>query len=78
VLESVARTKRAIVTHQATRFLGPGAEIAAIITEALSADLAAPVVRLGADFAPVPFSTALSVFPTAERIVEEARTLVHR
>jgi pyruvate/2-oxoglutarate/acetoin dehydrogenase E1 component len=78
VLESVARTKRAIITHQATRFLGPGAEIAALITEALSTDLAAPVVRLGADFAPVPFSTALSVFPTAERIVEEARTLVGR
>jgi len=75
VLESAARTGRVIVTHQATQFMGPGAEIASIITERLWGRLAAPVVRLGADYVPVPFSSALSVVPTAESIAQAARTL---
>ncbi|CAN5344296.1 alpha-ketoacid dehydrogenase subunit beta [soil metagenome] len=76
ILESVSRTRRAIITHQATRFAGPGAEIGSLITESLFSELRAPVVRLGADFVPVPFSTALNVYPTAATIEAASRGLM--
>ncbi|MCR2764336.1 alpha-ketoacid dehydrogenase subunit beta [Microbacterium sp. zg.B48] len=76
VLESVGKTRRVIITHQATKFMGPGAEIATLITERIGKDLAAPVLRLGADYVPVPFSSSLSVVPTAKDIAAAARALV--
>jgi pyruvate/2-oxoglutarate/acetoin dehydrogenase E1 component len=75
VLDSVSRTRRAIVTHQATKSLGPGAEIASRITEELFNELDAPVVRIGSPFVPVPFSSSLPIFPTAETIKDAARQL---
>jgi pyruvate/2-oxoglutarate/acetoin dehydrogenase E1 component len=44
ILESVARTRRAVVAHAASAFCGPAAEIAALITEQLFGDLVRPVV----------------------------------
>lgn len=54
VLASVRKTRRAIVAHQAATFAGPGAEVAAQISEALFTELAEPVVRVGAKFSPIP------------------------
>ena len=76
VLASVAKTKRAIVTHTATEFLGPGAEISSQIHEALFGQLVAPVMRLGAMYAPIPFSPELKVFPGEDNLVGAARRLV--
>ena len=76
VLTSVAKTRRAIVTHTATEFLGPGAEISAQIHEQLFGQLAAPVVRLGAAFSPIPFSPELQVFPRDGDLVRAARTVL--
>ena len=53
------RTNRAIVVHEAVRFGGLGAEIAAQIQEEAFDYLDAPVARVGAPFSPVPFSPAL-------------------
>ena len=76
VLASVARTRRAVVVHGATRFAGPGAEIAATITEELFEDLAKPVVRLGARFVPTPFlASGLEAMPVTEDVVEAVRRL---
>lgn len=75
VLSSVERTRRALITHQATRSVGPGAELAALITEELFGELAAPVLRLGAEFVPIPFSSALNTFPTTQSIVAGIRQL---
>jgi pyruvate/2-oxoglutarate/acetoin dehydrogenase E1 component len=76
VLASAARTRRAVVVHGATRFAGPGAEIAATITEALFEDLAHPVVRLGARFVPTPFlASGLEPLPVAGDVVEAVRRL---
>jgi len=69
VLESVTRTRRAVVVHEATQFCGPGAEISSQIHEELFGELLAPVLRVGSDYTPVPFSTALSNYPTVEKIV---------
>ena len=59
VVESVRKTNRAIVVHEAVRFGGLGAEIAAQIQEEAFDYLDAPVGRVGAPFSPVPFSPAL-------------------
>ena len=80
VLASVAKTHRALVVHEAVRFGGIGAEIAAEIDEHGFDDLDAPVVRVGAPFSPVPFSPVLeqAYIPDAARIASEARALVGR
>jgi acetoin:2,6-dichlorophenolindophenol oxidoreductase subunit beta len=54
VLDSVAKTGRAVVAHMATRFSGFGAEVAATIHEELFGQLAAPVARVGATYTPIP------------------------
>ena len=78
ILESVGRTRRALVLHAAVEFGGFGAEIASIISQRLHGRLAAPVARVGARYTPVPFSGGLESmhFPTADRIAATARTLV--
>jgi pyruvate dehydrogenase E1 component beta subunit len=59
ILESVARTRRAVIVHEATRNCGVGAEVASRIHENLHGQLLAPVQRLGSAFCPVPFSKPL-------------------
>ena len=59
VLESVAKTGRALVAHEAVRNVGVGAEIAAVIQEEAWSSLRGPVHRVGAPSTPVPFSKPL-------------------
>ena len=59
VLASVEKTGAAIVVHEAVKKFGPGGEIASVIHENLHSRLRAPVKRVGARFAPVPFSSGL-------------------
>lgn len=75
VVESVRKTHRVMVVHEAVRNCGFGAEIAAQIQEEAFDYLDAPVARVGAPFSPVPFSPALEAHyvPNAERIVAEAK-----
>ena len=78
MLESVRRTRRVVIAHNAVQFAGPGAEIAAILSSELFGELAAPVERVGARFVPAPAARELEaqIYPSAERIVAAAhRTL---
>jgi pyruvate/2-oxoglutarate/acetoin dehydrogenase E1 component len=75
VLSSVGKTCRALVVHGATRFCGPGAEIASLITEELFGQLRAPVRRLGGAYAPAPFSPELDVHPSRAMIADAVRAL---
>jgi len=59
IVESVRRTNRLVVAHEAVRQGGFGAEIAAQAGLAAFDFLDAPVERVGAPFAPVPFSPPL-------------------
>jgi pyruvate dehydrogenase E1 component beta subunit len=70
VLQSVARTRRAVIVHEAVRAFGVGAEISANINEHLFGQLKAPVGRVGAYFSPVPFAKVLETefVPTPARI----------
>lgn len=59
IYQSVAKTHRLVIIHEAVRTGGVGAEIAARVAEELLDELDAPIRRLGAPFVPVPFSPAL-------------------
>ena len=80
ILASIRRTNRALVVHEAVTFGGIGAEIAAQIQEEAFDYLDAPVRRLGAPFAPVPFSPVLerAYIPDAARIASGVRGLLER
>jgi pyruvate dehydrogenase E1 component beta subunit len=78
VVESVRRTRRAVVVHDAVQFAGPGAEIVATVQAECFNELAAPIERVGARFVPTPAAAALEaqVYPSSARIVTAAqRTL---
>ncbi|MGB8386834.1 alpha-ketoacid dehydrogenase subunit beta [Mycobacterium sp.] len=78
VLESVARTGRAVVAHYAVEFAGPGAELAAQINTKLFGRLKAPVARVGSRYRPIPAAAGLEseVFPNAGKIAAAVRATV--
>ena len=59
ILKSVAKTRRAVVVHEAPRSFGVGAEVTARIQEHLYSDLASPVLRVASRDVPVPFAKVL-------------------
>jgi pyruvate/2-oxoglutarate/acetoin dehydrogenase E1 component len=59
VLRSIEKTSRALVLYESYRFLGIGAEVAAVIAERAFEHLDAPVLRLAPPNVPVPFSPPL-------------------
>jgi acetoin:2,6-dichlorophenolindophenol oxidoreductase subunit beta len=80
IATSVRKTNRAIVVHEAVRFGGLGAEVAAQIQEVAFDHLDAPVGRIGAPFSPVPFTPALEkhYLPSATSIADQVRAIVAR
>jgi pyruvate dehydrogenase E1 component beta subunit len=77
IVASVARTHRVVVAHEAVRHGGFGAEIAAQVQGAAFDELDAPVARVGAPFAPVPFSPPLedAYVPGSAEIAAAVRAL---
>jgi pyruvate/2-oxoglutarate/acetoin dehydrogenase E1 component len=80
VLKSVAKTRRAVIVHEAVKPFGVGAEIAARINEELFGQLLAKVERVGAYFAPVPFAKPLETafVPTQARIEAAVRATLKK
>ena len=71
VYESVKRTGRAIVVHEAPGNLGLGAELAARITEECFYSLEAPVLRVGGYDTPYPASRIEEEFlPDLDRVLD--------
>jgi acetoin:2,6-dichlorophenolindophenol oxidoreductase subunit beta len=77
LLGSVAKTRRAVIVHEAVRRNGYGAELAATIGEELFGELAAPIRRVTATNTPVPYSKPLELahLPSADSIEETVRAL---
>lgn len=59
ILNSVKKTNRFAVLHEAVKQGGVGAELSAIVAEEALDYLDAPIVRIGAPFTPIPFSPTL-------------------
>ena len=78
IVRSVERTGRLVVAHEAVGHGGFGAEIAAQVQAAAFDYLDAPVARVAAPFAPIPFSPPLedAYLPGADEIVAAVRELV--
>lgn len=59
VLDSLARTHRLVIAHEAVQQFGVGAEVAAYVAEHAFDELDAPILRVAAPFMPVPFAKSL-------------------
>ena len=77
ILDSVAKTKRAIVLDEGPMIGGLSAEIAAMIQENLFSDLKGPVVRIGAQPIPPPHSPPLmeAMIPDVDQVVDAVMRL---
>ena len=80
IVDSVQRTNRLVVAHEAVRHGGVGAEIAAAVQELAFDDLDAPIARVGAPFQPIPLSPPLenAYLPGADDIAAAARATLSR
>jgi pyruvate dehydrogenase E1 component beta subunit len=77
IIASVEKTHALVVANEAVSFAGPGAEIAAMVAEQALDFLDAPIKRVGAPFAPVPFSPPLeqAYIPGVDAIVAAVKSI---
>jgi 2-oxoisovalerate dehydrogenase E1 component beta subunit len=76
ILESVKKTGRAIILHEAPKIMGFGAEISAILAEEALDYLKAPIVRVGGFDAPFPYVHENIFPPSTARIMKAVRTIM--
>ena len=78
ILQSVEKTGRAIVVHEAVKRGGVGGDIAAMIMEEAYDDLDGPVMRIGGKNTTIPYNLELEkvCVPTVEEIIEGVLELV--
>jgi pyruvate dehydrogenase E1 component beta subunit len=78
IVDSVCKTGRVLIVHEACKTGGFGAELAAVIAEGVAFDyLDAPIVRLAGRDMPIPYNRTLETHtvPQVEDIVAAARNL---
>jgi 2-oxoisovalerate dehydrogenase E1 component beta subunit len=78
IIDTVAKTNKVIVLHEATLTGGPGGEIAGKIAEKAFDFLDGPVIRVAAKDTPVPYSPPLEKYflPQVEDVLEAAKKLL--
>ena len=78
IVDSVSRTHRLVVAHEAVVHGGFGAEIAAQVQAAAFDELDAPIARVGAPFVPVSFSPPLedAYLPSREHVAAAVRAVL--
>jgi len=69
VLESVRRTGRVVVVHEAPRTCGYGAELAALVAEQALTSLQAPISRVTGYDTPFPYTLEHTYLPDAKRVL---------
>jgi len=79
LVASMAKTRRVVVTHDAHKTGGAGAEIAALCMEHGFDHLDAPVTRVAGLDVPIPCGPVLAeVYPSAEKVAAAVEELVQR
>ena len=80
IVASVRKTTRAVTAHEAVTRGGFGAELTAVIQHGAFDYLDAPIERVGARFAPLPFAPVMEeyVVPHADDVLEAIRRTVAR
>ena len=78
LVASVKKTNRCVVAHEAVTRMGFGAEVAALVQHQAFDYLDAPVERVGAKFAPIPFAPVMEehVVPHAEDVLAAVKRTV--
>ncbi|HWM14877.1 MAG TPA: alpha-ketoacid dehydrogenase subunit beta [Gaiellaceae bacterium] len=78
LVASVKKTNRCVVAHEAVTRMGFGAEVAAIVQHQAFDYLDAPIERVGAKFAPIPFAPVMEeyVVPHAEDVLAAVKRTV--
>jgi pyruvate dehydrogenase E1 component beta subunit len=78
LVASVKKTNRCVVAHEAITRMGFGAEVAALVQHQAFDYLDAPVERVGAKFAPIPFAPVMEEFvvPHAEDVLAAVKRTV--
>jgi acetoin:2,6-dichlorophenolindophenol oxidoreductase subunit beta len=78
VLESLSRTHRVVVCHEAVEAFGVGAEIVARLADVGFDELDGPLVRVGAPFMPPPFAKTLEDWfrPDARRVAAAVKRAI--
>lgn len=69
ILQSVTKTGRAVIVHEAPKTCGFGAELSALITEKTFLSLEAPVKRVTGYDTPFPYTLEHLYLPSTERIL---------
>jgi len=80
LVESVKKTTRCVVAHEAVTRMGFGAEVASVVQYGAFDWLDAPIERVGAKFAPIPFAPVMEewVVPHAADVLAAIRRTVGR
>jgi pyruvate dehydrogenase E1 component beta subunit len=80
IVDSVKKTNRCVVAHEAVTRMGFGAEIAAVVQHQAFDYLDAPVERVGARFTPLPFAPVMEeyVVPHAADVLAAVKRTVAR
>lgn len=78
LVKSVQKTGKAVIVHQAVRFMGFGAEVAAQLQEKAFDYLDSPVLRVAAPDVPPPAAPVLekAFLPGEEEIIEAVKKLI--
>jgi acetoin:2,6-dichlorophenolindophenol oxidoreductase subunit beta len=80
IVESVKKTNRCVVAHEAVTRMGFGAEVAAVVQHQAFDWLDAPIERVGSRFAPIPFAPVMEqyVVPHDSDVLDAIRKTVGR
>ena len=78
ILNSVHKTSRLVIVHEAVKRGGVGGDIAAMVIEEAFDELDAPIVRVAGKNTPIPFNLKLEkvCVPTVEEIVAGVRSIL--
>ncbi|MBL8544581.1 MAG: alpha-ketoacid dehydrogenase subunit beta [Hyphomonadaceae bacterium] len=76
IVQSVAKTGRCVIVHEATRTSGFGAELSALVQEHCFYKLEAPIQRVTGFDTPYPHALEWDYFPTPPRIIKAMRRVM--
>jgi acetoin:2,6-dichlorophenolindophenol oxidoreductase subunit beta len=76
VFQSVEKTSKLVIAHEAVKAFGVGAEVAAVVCEEMLDRLSAPVGRIGAPFVPTPFNLENLYLPNSDDVVKAVKKVM--
>jgi pyruvate/2-oxoglutarate/acetoin dehydrogenase E1 component len=76
ILNSVAKTGRVVIVYEATKTVGFGAEISALIAERAIEYLEAPILRVAGFYTPFPYTLENVYMPDALRVMQAIKKVL--